>query len=330
MTNGLIDVHTHHYPDVYLDACRRSDSGFEHYFRDDGRIVVLQDGAVALAVPQPLPDLNQRLAAMDAAGVDTAVLTISAPNVYRLPAAIRAGVTRDCNDSLEDMAATSNGRLRTFVSVPLPDVDEALAEVDRALALPHSVGVMVCTTIAQRTLDDASFVPFWEHLSHRGAVVFVHPTTACCTEGIRDFALALALDFLAETTNAIGRLIYSGSFDRYPGITWIFSHLGGSTPFVFHRFDNYAAQFPEARAHIDRKPSEILRAVKFDTVTTHAPALRCALATFDTDQFLFGTDYPHVPGGLQVFVDTLDRAGLTADQQAAVGRTNAASLLGLS
>jgi aminocarboxymuconate-semialdehyde decarboxylase len=327
---GLIDVHTHHYPQAYLEACRRPDSGFTHYIRDDGRIVVLQDGAVALAAPQPLPDTDARLSAMDSAGVRLQVLSISAPNVYALPRSLRVAVTRDCNDELEAMAAAADGRLRVFASVPLPEVDEALAEADRALNLPHTVGLMLCTTVARRTLDDPVFTPFWEHLSRRGTVVFVHPTTACCTEGLRDYALSLALDFLAETTNAIGRLVYSGTFDQFPGIRWIFSHLGGSTPFVMHRFDNYASQFPEARAHITRKPSDIIRELRFDTVTTHRPALRCALDTFDDGQLMFGSDYPHVPGGLQVFVDTLDGIGMSAEQRTAIGWRNAEQLLGLS
>jgi predicted TIM-barrel fold metal-dependent hydrolase len=326
---GLVDVHTHHYLRAYLDACRRPDSGFTHYIRDDGRIVVLQDGAVALAVPQPLPGIGDRLGAMDSAGVRLQVLSISAPNVYALPRSLRAAVTRDCNDELEAIAATANGRLRVFASVPLPEVDDALTEADRALALRHTAGLMLCTTIARRTLDDPVFAPFFEHLSRRGTVVFVHPTTACCTEGLRDYALSLALDFLAETTNAIGRLVYSGTFDRFPGIRWIFSHLGGSTPFVMHRFDNYASQFPEARAHISRKPSEIIRSLTFDTVTTHRPALRCALDTFDEGQLVFGSDYPHVPGGLQVFVDTFDSIGMPAGQRAAIGWRNAEQLLGL-
>jgi len=266
---------------------------------------------------------------MDSAGVRLQVLSISAPNVYALPGSLRVGVTRDCNDELDAMAAAGNGRLRVFASVPLPDVDDALAEADRALGLPHTVGLMLCTTVARRTLDDPAFVAFWEHLSRRGTVVFVHPTTACCTEGLRDYALSLALDFLAETTNAIGRMVYSGSFDRFPGIRWIFSHLGGSTPFVMHRFDNYASQFPEARAHISRKPSEIIRGLMFDTVTTHRPALRCALDTFDDSQLVFGSDYPHVPGGLQVFVDTFDGTGMSAEQRAAIGWRNAEQLLGL-
>jgi aminocarboxymuconate-semialdehyde decarboxylase len=146
---------------------------------------------------------------------------------------------------------------------------------------------------------------------------------------VREYALSLALDFLAETTNCLGRLVYSGTLERYPGIRWIFTHLGGSTPFVIHRFDNYATQFPECGSKIERKPSEILQRVTFDTVSTHPPALQCAISTFGPENFVFGTDYPHVPGGLQAFVQTLDAVSLSDEQRAAIGRGTAAALLRL-
>lgn len=325
----LIDVHAHHYPDVYLDACRRPESGFEHYVRDDGRLVVLQDGAVALAAPQPMPDLADRLAMMDDARVGRQVLSVSAPNVFSMPRALRVPLSRDLNDVCTDLAAGAGDRLRVFATLPLPDVDAALAELDRALAMPHVAGVMLCTTIARRPLDDPLFVPLWEELSRRNVVTFVHPTTAACTDGIREYALSLALDFMAETTNAIARLLFSGTLERYPGIRWLFTHAGGTVPYVVHRFDNYATLFPECRQHIERRPSETLRTLHYDTVTTHVPALRCAFETLGTERFCFGTDYPHVPGGLQVFVDTLEDAGLDGRAHAAVARGNAVALLGL-
>src|SRR5262245_6308009 len=221
---GLIDVHSHHYPDVYLDACKRSDSGFDHYYRDDGRLIVLQDGAVALAAPQPLPPLEHRIGMMDDAGVDTQIISVSAPNVFRLPDSMRVPLTRDVNDEFVSLADRAAGRLRVFASLPLPDLDAALEELERVVDLPHVVGVVLCTTIDRRPLDDELFAPLWEELSRRGTTVFCHPTVACCTDGLREYALALALDFLSETTNAVGRLVYSGTFDRYPGIRWIFTH----------------------------------------------------------------------------------------------------------
>ncbi|KWX57146.1 amidohydrolase family protein [Mycobacterium sp. NAZ190054] len=327
----LIDVHAHHYPEAYLAACRRADSGFESYVRDDGRLIVKQDGAVALAAPQPMPDVATRLAAMDAAGVGTQLISVSAPNVYRFPSAWRTGITREVNDEFADLAAESGGRLRSLVSLPLPDVDAALAELDRCSGRPGYAGVMVTTTIDRTDLDDPGLAPLWAELSVRSSLVLVHPTTGCSTDGVRDYALSLGLDFLAETTRCIARMVYSGTFEAYPGIRWVFSHLGGTTPFLIHRFDNYYQQFPECRAKISRPPSEILRSVYFDTVTTHVPALRCALDTFDPGQFMFGTDYPHVPGGLERFVTTLDAAvtaaGLDESARQAIRWRTAADLL---
>ena len=325
----LIDVHAHQYPDAYLDAVRRPDSGLDHYIRDDGRLVVLQDGAVALAVPQPQPSFEERLLLMDQFGVRTQALSIPAPNVYRLPAALRVDVARAVNDEFVEAAARHPGRFVVLASLPLPDVGAALAELERVRTIPAVSGVALCSTIDRRTLDDPEFAPLFTELDRIGATVFVHPTTACCTEGIRDFALALGIDFLAETTIAIARLTYSGAFDRYPGINWIFAHLGGATPFLMHRFDNYFGQFPECREHIDTKPSRILERVFFDTVSTHPPAMRCAFDTFGADQFVFGTDYPHVPGGLQVFVDTLRTVELSAADADLVEHGTAARLLGI-
>ena len=326
----LIDVHSHQYPDAYLDACRRADSGFTHYYRDDGRLIVLQDGAVGLAVPQPLPPLEHRISMMDEAGVEIQVLSVSAPNVYRLPDDLRIPLTRAVNDAFCDLADEARGRLRVFASLPLPNSSAALEELDRAMDLPWVVGVVVCTTIDKRTLDDPIFAPVLEELSRRGATVFVNPSVACCTDGLREFALALALDFMAETTNAIGRLIYSGTVSRYKGIKWIFTHLGGTTPFLAPRFDNYYEQFPECRRHIDRPPSEIMKELYFDSCTMHVPALRCAIETLTADRLVFGSDYPHVPGGIKRFVDVFDAVDLTPQERETIAWTNAAYLIGES
>ena len=325
----MIDIHCHDYPDAYREAVCDPASGLTHYVRDDGRIVVLQDGAVSLAMPQPLPTVTERLAAMDAAGVRMQALSVSAPNVFRMPRNMRVEVTRAVNDSFIALTRKHSDRFRAFASLPLPNLDDALAELERVWPRPEVAGVVLCTTIDRRTLDDPCFEPLWTALEERRATVFVHPTTPCCTDGLTDYALALALDYLAETTLAVGRIVYSGLALRFPSIRFIFSHLGGSVPFLFHRFDNYYRQFPECRARIDRPPSEIMRSLFFDTVTTHAPGLRCALDTFGPDQLMFGTDYPHVPGGLDIFIRTLRSAGLDVEASEKIEWRNAAQALGL-
>jgi predicted TIM-barrel fold metal-dependent hydrolase len=327
--HGLIDVHAHDYPDVYLDACRREDSGFTHYYRDDGRLVVLQDGAVALAAPQPLPPPEHRIQLMDDAAVDVQVLSVSAPNLFRFPESLRIPLAREVNDSFVDLAGGSDERLRVFASLPLPNVEEALTELDRALGLPSVVGIVLCTNIDGHTLDEELFTPLWEELSRRETTVFVHSTVPCCTDGLREYAMGLAMGFMADPLFAVGRLAYSGTIDRYPGISWIFTHLGGAIPFVLPRYDNYFKQFPECNEKIDRPPSEIMGDLYFDTVTMHAPALRCALDTFSHEQLVFGSDYPHVPGGIDRFVAVLNSVGLDEEQLADIGWNTAARLIGL-
>jgi aminocarboxymuconate-semialdehyde decarboxylase len=326
---GLIDIHAHHYPDAYLDACKRENSGFTHYFRADGRLIVLQDGGVTLAAPQPLPPMEHRIEMMDKAGVDIQVLSVSAPNVYRFPESLRIPLTRDINDSFVDLTGASGGRLRLFASLPLPNVDEALKELDRVLGLPNVVGITLCSNIDGHTLDEELFVPVWEELSRRGTTVFVHASVPGCTDGLREYAMALAMGFMADPLITIGRLIYSGTIDRFNGINWVFSHLGGAIPFVLPRYDNYYAQFPECSEKIERPPSELIRDLYFDTCTMHAPALRCSLDTLDISQMVFGSDYPHVPGGIDRFVTVLSSMGLSDVDFELVGRQTAARLIGM-
>jgi aminocarboxymuconate-semialdehyde decarboxylase len=137
------------------------------------------------------------------------------------------------------------------------------------------------------------------------------------------------MGFMADPLYAIGRLAYSGTIDRYPGISWIFSHLGGTLPFVLPRYDNYYKQFPENRAKIDRPPSEIIHDLYFDTCTMHPPALTCAIETLGAERLVFGSDYPHVPGGIDRFVTILESVGLSEQELSMIGTGTAERLLGI-
>jgi predicted TIM-barrel fold metal-dependent hydrolase len=266
---------------------------------------------------------------MDDAGVGVQILSVSAPNVFRFPAELRIPLTRDVNDEFADAVKGSEGRLRMFASLPLPDVDQALAELERVADLPGVLGIVLCSNLDGMMLDDERLAPVYEELSRRGTTVFVHGNVPCSTEGLREYAMALAMGFMADPLVSIGRLVYSGTIDRYPGIDWLFTHLGGTVPFVLPRYDNYFKQFPENREKISRPPSEIIRELYFDTCTMHPPALRCAVDTLGADRLVFGSDYPHVPGGIDRFVTILNSIGLTEEELEMIGSVTAARLLGL-
>ena len=125
----VVDVHSHHYPADFVAACRQGRGGFTTRTRSDGGLAVLADGAVVLVIPQPVPSLADRLAVLDAAGIDVQIVSLSAPNVYPLPAGLAEHVARSANDEFVEMAAVSDGRVKALVSLPLPDVDASLREL---------------------------------------------------------------------------------------------------------------------------------------------------------------------------------------------------------
>src|SRR3972149_5340812 len=127
---------------------------------------------------------EDRSGMLDDAGVAVQVMSISAPNVYRFPASIRIPLTREVNDEFADRVEGSGGRLRMLASLPLPDVDEGLTELDRALGLTGVGGGVLCSNLDGMTLDDERLGPLYEELSRRETTRFVPGHVPCRTEGL--------------------------------------------------------------------------------------------------------------------------------------------------
>jgi predicted TIM-barrel fold metal-dependent hydrolase len=300
-------VHAHHYPSSYADACVTAENGLTSRKRSDGGTAILIDGAVCLVIPEKPIAVEDRLGVMDRAGIDVQLLSVSAPNVYPFPAAVRIRLARETNDELIEIAGVSGGRLPALISLPLPDVGASLAEIDRVVGAPGVAGVFLCTTVNNRPLDHPSLRPVLECLSERRATVLVHPTVG----GARnqdEFALSLNIGFMAETTNCIARLLFSGTIENLPGITWVFTHLGGSLPFLHHRIEKANKAFADWQLPLTSTPNDTLATVYFDTVTDHRPALDCALDTYGSVSLLFGTDFPHGPVDLRGPVELVSGA----------------------
>jgi predicted TIM-barrel fold metal-dependent hydrolase len=313
----VVDVHSHHYPLAFEEACLDPANGLTTRRRSDGGLAVMIDGAVSLVVPVKAPTVAERLDLLDVAGIGVQLLSLSAPNVYHFDDELRITLARQTNDELIEIARTSSGRLPALVSLPLPDVDAALAELDRVIDLPGVAGVFLCTTVRGRPLDDPEFRPLLEELSRREVSVLVHPTVGCATN-LEAYALSLNIGFMAETTNCVARLLFSGTLESLPGITWIFSHLGGTLPFLHHRIEKANKAFGDWQIPLEQTPAETLASVYFDTVTDHQPALVCALDTYGANALLFGTDYPHGPPDLRGPVGLLTRTISDRESLAAV------------
>lgn len=313
----IIDMHVHYYLPEFVEAIKASDD-FETYIRHDGRLVVMWRGGVTLTVPEPHPGVAQRIEMMDELGVDKQILSVPSPSAYFGGRDEARRVARLVNDGFADIAREHPHRFGGLAALPLKNVDDAIAELEYATTELGFAGAMVLTNIDGELLDAKRLEPFWAAASDMGALVYVHPTLPTSTENLQDFSLAIALGFFQETNLALSRLVFSGVFERHQGIRWVFSHMGGTMPFMFPRLDNYYNQFPECREHITKPPTEYLKELMYDTASTHVPALQCTCDTVGTNRMLFGSDFPHIPGGTGPYLQALEDLGLPPDDRSEV------------
>jgi predicted TIM-barrel fold metal-dependent hydrolase len=226
---------------------------------------------------------------------------------------------------MAELRRTHPGRFGVFAALPLPDVPGSLTEIAYAYDRLHVDGVGVWTSYGTMYLGDPAFEPMWALLDRRKAVVFVHPTdAACCANPIAPVMSETVVEFAADTTRAIGSLIFSGTSTRYPNIRFIFSHGGGAAPYLTDRFA-YDARDPKRAALVPHGIDAELRKFYYDTAFVSAPSPMAALMTMaPASQILLGTDYPYAPGSDTV--RELATCGVTADQLDRFERRNALAL----
>lgn len=324
--DDVIDLHVHYYTDRYLQAVEEAPSTRVYRRPEDGRYVALWRSGVALTVPQPHPGVSERLEMMEESGISMQVLSVPSPNVFFLEGSAADRLARDVNEEFAEICRENPNKFRALASVTMQDTNLALRNLTHALDELKMDGVMLLTNIDGMSLDDARFEPFWEVANERDLLTYVHPTVPDA-ESLSDYALAIGVGFLGDTNLALARLSYSGVFERYPRIRWVFSHLGGTLPFMLPRLDNYYRQFPECRERAPRPPSEYIRGLLFDTASSHRPAMRCAVDTLGLGRLVFGSDYPHVPGGVEPFLNALDATGATDEELVELTRGRARALL---
>ncbi len=297
----IVDVHSHYYPPEYLERI--------------GRLDVPPPAAVLAHY-----SLDERVALLDRTGVDCEVLSVSQAQPYLPDAADAAGAARLVNDVYLAVCDRYPGRFYSFAALPLPHVEEALAEVERMSSEGRVVGVTIGCSVGTMQLDDARLEPLWSELDRRRMTVFLHPIGQEQTDWLLGKGLAWIVGAPFEDTAAAMRLVLSGMHERYPKLRFIVPHLGGTLPFLLARVSRHAVG--EVLAG--------LRSMYYDTVNGSADALGCSCRAFGPDRLLFGTDFPYCDeDGFARHLSYLEEGGLGAAELAGVKGGNAASLLGL-
>jgi len=302
-----IDTHHHMIPPDYRSMLRRA--GID------------EAGGRALQDWSPEGSL-QTMAELDVA---TAIVSVSTPGTTFLPnPADASALARDLNDYGAHLVASEPERFGFFATVPMPHVDESVAETVRALDDLHADGVVLLANNAGTYLGEEGQDDLFAALNERAAVVFIHPADlpGPTVPGVAPFAT----DFLLDTTRAAYLLVRNGIRRKYPNIRFILSHAGGFVPYASHRMA------VAIMGDTGRSPADSLddfSSFYFDTaLSSSAAALPTLLAFANPGHITFGSDWPFAPVAAgQLFAAGLDTyPGLDADTRDAINRTNALAL----
>lgn len=290
-----IDVHAHYYAASYIAV-------MEAAGRTDVRRAAQPD------------DLDERLAVMDAAGVDVTVFSaIGMDTGIADPAGSRAAA-RHINDLYADLRIRYDGRFTGFASVGLEHPDLAVEEATRALDDLRLPGIALPCVAAGKPIDDAGYERFWRHLGERGTrtVVYVHPvgTDSSCHPGLADWGLNMLLGSPLQIAMAPLRLALSGITTRYPDLQFVFGLCGGVLPYLWQRYErnlrkglamNSARPGPGMFSWMRELPFDendpmalFRRNLWFDSSVQDIPAaLRLSRETYGIDRVLLGSDETH-------------------------------------
>lgn len=290
--HGRIDVHHHIFPPAYK--------------AENARRGITEEAGVRIPDWQPQQSLN----VMNANGIQTAILSLSAPGVYFGDDKSGAvALARSCNEYAAELTRAHPGRFGSFAVLPMPFTQEACREATYALDTLGADGIVLLGSVEGHFLGDPLYDELMAELDRRRAVVLIHPNVHASSKALDLAAPWFVLEFLCDTSRAALNLILRGVTERYPRIRWILAHAGGFLPYVAWRASLVNA-LPGFQDAIPQGFLTYLRRFYFDTALSPSPISMAALRELvEPDHILFGSDFPYAPAPATALqVQTLERS----------------------
>jgi len=302
-----IDIHNHPSPPSYLAARNARDKSYP-WQQDWSAGKLLED--------------------MDRGDVATAMLSLPhSVEIWPDSRTESAGLARDWNEYMTKMSADHPGRFGVFAALPILDIDASLKELTYVLDTLKADGVSLMTNIGDKWLGDAHYTPVFEELNRRGSIVYTHPVAPTCCRDLVDGINDSLIEYNTDTTRAMAKMLFSGMAGRYPRIRFIFSHGGGTFPYLIGRFLRaYSRAGAEIQASMPGGLIAALNRFFYDTANSAQPYTMASFTkVIELSQLLFGTDYPYASAS--EIARGLAGCGFDAAQMRAIDYENAERLL---
>ncbi len=302
--------------------------GFEDYWKTTVEDV---DPAVYEQVVRRLSDFGElRLGAMDGAGIERAVLSLSGPGVQiERDTATAIRNAKSANDFLAKEIQNWPHRYLGFAHLAMQDAKAAADELERCMNELGFCGAMINGHTNGQYLDHPSLYPFWERAEALGAPIYLHPADPVAPmpvlEGHKGLKRA-TWEWGVETGSHALRLVFGGHFDRFPKAKFCVGHLGETLPYLLWRFDSRAKLYGVKLA---KPPSQYIKDNIMVTLSGmfSAEPLHCAISALGHEQVMFSADYPFESS--KEAAEFMDHTPLSPDVRGDIAYNNAVRYLNL-
>jgi aminocarboxymuconate-semialdehyde decarboxylase len=228
-------------------------------------------------------------------------MSVSTPGVHLGNSEKARSLPRRCNEFAAERVQARPDRFASFACLPLPDLDSSLEELSYSLDVLKLDGLVLFTNSRGVYLGDDTLDPVFAELERRKSVLFVHPNpspdAAAHSLGLPDNLI----DFPTDTNRAVAQMHYTNRFARTPNVKYIFSHAGGSIPYLAARFAIIDEMDFIPGAEERGTAASMFRRIYWDTALAASdPVLRMLRDIVGIDQVLFGTDFLYLRRDLAV------------------------------
>ena len=292
------------------------------------------------ALVDQLCDLDAgRIAAMDAAGIDVQVLSLTAPGVEQLDAPAAVALARATNDHLADAVRRHPRRFAAFAALPTLVPDTAADELERTVREHGFCGALINGHTRGRYLDEAFFWPILERAQALAVPLYLHPTpppqpvVAAAYTGNYAPAVAFGLatagwGWHVDTATHVLRLVLSGIFDRFARLQVVIGHMGESLPWMLGRIERaFGHPSMVEITHLERPIGAYFRENLHYTFSgfNELSLFRLLREQVGVERILFSADYPFASmAEARAFLDELP---VSAAEKAQIAHGNAERLL---
>jgi len=298
---------------------RLLDSGYDDPgFRSLWGFYLTSEAERPRMIRRQLVDLGaQRIADMDATGIDVQILSLTSPGVNVFEPDVARAISVSSNDELAAAIARHPTRYAGLAAFAPQDPAHAAREIERGITKLGLKGAIFNGHTRDVYLDDPKFWAIFEACEALDVPIYLHPNgpsrhliQPMLERGLDGAIFGFGVDTALHTL----RLIVAGLFDRFPKLKLVLGHLGEALPFWLFRLDymhraGVVSNRYEGMKPLKRKISDYMRENVYVTTSGMAspPSIRLCQEVLGVGHVLYAMDYPYefVAGEVRV-QDALD------------------------